>query len=155
MAKKTQEQFFGNYRGIVKAHGTNGMCKIFFPGVYDNAFMTDIPKLPWAEPAQPLFVGGGINNGMFQYPDIGATIWAFFEAGDINRPIFFATTNNNKDKFIIGENSIQYNNISIKLLTNNDITITTTGNINATTTGNINAIATGNVTIKGATVNIN
>lgn len=162
MNKTTQEQFFGNYRGIVKKHGTNGLCKIFFPGVYDIEFEKNIEKLPWAEPAQPLFAGGGSNNGIFQYPDIGSTVWAFFEAGNINKPIFFASTNNNSSKFIIGENCVQYNNISIKLLDNNDISITTTGNITVSTIGNIIATAsnisltsTSNISLNGATININ
>jgi hypothetical protein len=155
MNKITQEQFFGNYRGIVKSHGTGGLCKIFFPGVYDNEFEQNIQKLPWAEPAQPLLAGGSSSNGVFQYPDIGTTVWAFFEAGDISRPVFFAATNNDKSKFIIGENTIKYNNIMIKFGLNNDISISTTGNITATSTGNINVIATGNISIKGSTVGIN
>ena len=89
---KLQDQYNGNYRGIVKMHGEKGYCKIYFPGVYPSTYESNATILPWAEPAQPLFVGGGISNGVFQYPDIGSTVWGFFEAGNINKPIFFASS---------------------------------------------------------------
>ena len=114
MANKLQDKYFGNYRGIVKKHGINGYCKIFFYGVYPIEYETNIDKLPWAEPASELFAGGQSNNGVFQYPDIDTTVWAFFEAGNINKPIFFAQTNDNKSKFISGESSIQYNDMMLK-----------------------------------------
>ena len=139
MINKYQDQFFGNYRGVVKSHGPNGLCKIFFPGVHDSTFENNTERLPWSEPAQPLFAGGGTSNGIFQYPDINSTVWGFFEGGNINRPVFFALTNNNKAKFIAGENSIQYNNVLIKFDSNNNLTISSSGPI----------------AINGATVSIN
>ena len=139
MINKISDQFFGNYRGIVKAHGQNGLCKIFFPGIYDSTLENNTNSLPWAEPAQPLFAGGASGNGVFQYPDINSVIWAFFEAGNINRPVFFALTNNNKTNFIVGQNSIQYNNVIIKFDSNN----------------NLNISSSGPITINGAKVSIN
>ena len=171
MDKKLQDQYFGNYRGTVRAHGDNGYCKIFFPGIYDNSYETkNAISLPWAEPAQPLFAGGASGNGIFQYPDIGATVWGFFEGGNINRPVFFANTNNNKNKFVIGENSIQYNNVVIKLEANNNVSVTTTGTVTvtsptitakATTAINvnapiINAVATNAINVNATTaINVN
>lgn len=148
---QVQDRYFGNQRGIVRAQGSNGYCKIFFPGIFSDSIAT--VNLPWAEPAQPLFAGGAGSNGVFQYPDIGATIWAFFEGGNVNYPVYFAATNNNKNKFVIGENSIQYNNISIKLEANNNVSVTTTGivNVNAST---INSTATSTIGINAPTVNI-
>ena len=29
---------------------------------------------------------------MFSYPNIGAIVWCFFENGDHNRPVYFAST---------------------------------------------------------------
>lgn len=121
---KLQDGYFGNYRGTVKKHGENGYCKIFFRGVYPEEYETNIEKLPWAEPAQPLFAGGAIGNGTFQYPDIDSTVWAFFEAGNINYPIFFALTNNDKNKFIQDEFIIHYDKTVIKFNKNNNLTIT-------------------------------
>lgn len=128
MSNKLQDQYYGNYRGIIKKHGTSGLCKIFVPGVYSENFAINIENLPWAEPCQPLFAGGALNNGVFQYPDIDSTVWLFFEAGNINLPRFFATTNASKTKFIEDIISIEYNNLKIILDSkNNKITISTEG----------------------------
>lgn len=121
---KLQDGYFGNYRGTVKKHGENGYCKIFFRGIYPEEYEKNIEKLPWAEPAQPLFAGGALGNGVFQYPDIDSTVWAFFEAGNINYPIFFALTNNDKNKFIQDEFIIHYDKSVIKFDKSNNITIT-------------------------------
>lgn len=110
---KLQDEYFGNYRGIVKQHGEKGLCKIYFPGVFPVEYEKNIVKLPWAQPAMPIF-GGSNANGTFIYPDINSTIWAFFEAGNINMPIYFAQTNNNKTQFVSEEYNIKYNNVTIK-----------------------------------------
>ena len=140
---KHQDSYFGNYRGIVKQHGSNGLCKIYFPGVYPEEYETNITKLPWAEPAMSLGGGGSLFNGTFMYPNIGSTIWAFFEAGNINLPIFFAQTNNDKTQFAAGEFVIRYNNLTFKLdSTNNAINITNSG-------------YDGNITLNGDIINLN
>lgn len=118
---KLQDSYFGNYRGIVKQHGLNGLCKIYFPGVYPKEYETNITKLPWAEPASSLFGGGSLLNGSFMYPDIESTVWGFFEAGNINMPVFFAQTNNDKTQFISGECSIVYGDFLLKLDTTNNV----------------------------------
>jgi len=125
---KLQDSYFGNYRGIVKQHGVNGLCKIYFPGVYPKEYEKNISKLPWAEPAMPLTGGGSILNGTLMYPDLESTVWAFFESGNINMPVFFAQTNNDKTQFSTGELVIKYNNLLIKLDSNNNaIDITNSG----------------------------
>lgn len=124
MLNKLQDQYFGNYRGQVLEHGLNGLCKIFIPGVYPEEFKQNKSKLPWAEPCQPLFAGGAIGNGTFEYPDINSTVWLFFEGGNINYPVFFGLSNNDKNKFISGEFIIHYDKSTIKFDKSNHITIT-------------------------------
>jgi len=47
-------------------------------------------QLPWAYPATPLFAGAGTGSGTFCVPDIGSTVWIFFENGVIYQPVYFA-----------------------------------------------------------------
>lgn len=82
------------YRGTVLKHLSNGFCKVFVPGVmppewnsYDKADM-----LPSAEQATPLGFGGARGNGLFSYPNIGATVWVFFANGDQNLPVYWASS---------------------------------------------------------------
>lgn len=85
--------FFGFYRGIVKAHCDNGSCKIFFPGVYPAEYQRNFNKLPDAEQAVSLsFAGDDGSNGVFSYPKIDSIVWGFFENGDQNKPVYFAST---------------------------------------------------------------
>ena len=85
-------KLIGFYRGQVKQHCPAGKCKIYVPGVYPESCLTNPDTLPDAEQASPLF--GGINrgNGMFSYPNKDSIVWCFFENGDQNRPVYFAST---------------------------------------------------------------
>ena len=89
-------EYTGMYRGTVLDNedpGGRGRCKVYVYGVYDEKFKEDKGKnLPWAEPSQPLFCGGNGKNGTFQCPDLGATVWVFFDSGDITRPVMFGQT---------------------------------------------------------------
>lgn len=89
-------QYGGMYRGTVLNNDDpkhRGRCKIFIPGVYNDEFADEDGKyLPWAEPSQPLFCGGIEKNGTFQCPDLGSTVWCFFESNDTARPVFFGQT---------------------------------------------------------------
>lgn len=89
-------EYFGFYRGTVVDNedpAGRGRCKVYVYGVYDEKFQEDKGKrLPWAEPSQPLFCGGHKKNGTFQCPDLGASVWVFFESGDITRPVIFGQT---------------------------------------------------------------
>ena len=100
------KKFFGNYRGLVRhSDPETGLCKIFVEGVYPLAFKNDYTKLPNAEPAMPLskLNSPGLTRGippklsLFMdptgsqcVPDINATVWIFFESGDILKPVYFA-----------------------------------------------------------------
>lgn len=89
-------QYDGMYRGTVVNNDDpehRGRCKIFIRGVYNDKFKDNNGQyLPWAEPSQPLFCGGIERNGTFQCPDMGSTVWCFFESGDTTRPVFFGQT---------------------------------------------------------------
>lgn len=153
---KSQESYYGNYRGIVKAHDVNGMCKIFVPGVYPEEFGTDFNSLPLAEPCQPLFAGGASFNGVFQYPDINSTVWLFFESGNINYPVFFGATNNDKTNFKSDEFTIKYENDIIKISKIKGISIETPKEVTVNGASKVNILSaetaiTSKVTITGDT----
>lgn len=75
-------QLFGFYRGRVVKHGKSGFCKVFIPGVYPDKYEYMPDYLPDAEQASPVFGGGTQRNGMISIPDVGATVWCFFQNGD-------------------------------------------------------------------------
>jgi len=85
-------KYYGFYRGIVMQCLNNGFCRIKIPGILE-ALDGDVNKFPLAEPAQSLG-GGGIENpnGRFMYPDLNSTVWCFFEGGNLDRPVYFATS---------------------------------------------------------------
>ena len=97
----------GMYRGVVVNNDdkefNRGRCKVYIPGIYPERFKEDDGALlPWAEPCQPLFCGGGgdmHNNGTFQCPDKDSTVWLFFENNDIQRPVMFGQTTDCEGKF--------------------------------------------------------
>lgn len=82
----------GFYRGQVIQHLGSGKCKIYIPGVFPEECLDNPECIPDAEQAAPLFGGVNNGNGCFSYPNIGATVWCFFENGDQNFPVYFAST---------------------------------------------------------------
>lgn len=84
----------GFYRGKVVQRSSNkhGLLKIWIPGVYPDEWEDQPSMLPDAEPASPLFAGCNNGNGMFSYPNIGSTVWCFFQNEDQNFPVYFAAT---------------------------------------------------------------
>ena len=89
---KTGTKLTGFYRGIVKAHSEAGKCKIFWPGVSPSEYETKPEYLPDAEQAAPLFAASKQNDGLFFYPDIDSIVWGFFANGDVNFPVYFASS---------------------------------------------------------------
>lgn len=148
------EKMYGNYRGVVKAHGENGLCKVYIPAVYPLEYSDTPTELPWTEPAQPLTMGGRDGVGIFSYPKIDTTIWVFFEGGDINYPVMFSGTlggseNFNPDKYVIKTDALTIEVDEKGVITLN---ITTTGKTRLTTPlleikGNV--IITGTLLVKG------
>lgn len=98
--KIRNNEYTGMYRGTVLDNEDpdgRGRCKVYVYGVYDEKFKEDKGKrLPWCEPSQPLFCGGYEKNGTFQCPDLNATVWVFFDSGDITRPVMFGQTTDKK-----------------------------------------------------------
>lgn len=90
----SRNQCSGFYRGKVLQRSSNkhGLLKIWIPGVYPEQFGSEPSKLPDAEPAAPLFAGCNGGNGMFSYPNVGSTVWCFFQNNDQNFPVYFAAT---------------------------------------------------------------
>jgi hypothetical protein len=126
---KRFNMFYGNYRGTVKSHGKNGKCQVFVPSVYNTEFETRFEKLPWAEPAQPLFASGRDGNGVFQYPKLETTVWVFFDGGDINRPVMFASTLGASDNFDKYKYILKTDKVTIELNeVSGEVEITIDGN---------------------------
>lgn len=105
----TDHKFFGNYRAKVLATDVDedshlGRIKAeIYPMLIgkvtarrlskDPKISTegiDIIDLPWCMPATGLSIGSGSGIGTFVVPDVGTFVWVFFEAGDINQPVYFA-----------------------------------------------------------------
>lgn len=89
----------GFYRGIVLKHLSNGFCKIYIPSVYPEEYNSyeKADNLPSAEQAAPLSFGTNNGLGIFSYPNIGSIVWCFFQNGDQNLPVYFASTLGGKD----------------------------------------------------------
>jgi len=84
------------YRGVVENVDDPemaGRVKIRVMGIHsDNPKYVETKHLPWAIPATDLRMGGGLRNvGSYKVPDIGSHVFIFFEAGDHNFPVYFAT----------------------------------------------------------------
>jgi len=88
---KTGIKYTGFYRGKVLEHGSGGKCKIFWPSVNPSDWEYVPDKLPYAEQAAPLFASSPNEDGLFFYPEIGSIVWGFFENGDVNFPVYFAS----------------------------------------------------------------
>ncbi len=85
-------KYYGFYRGIVVQCLNNGFCRIRIPDILE-CNDGDINTIPIAEAAQTLGGGGDTNSGTFTYPAVDSIVWCFFEGGNIERPVYFATSN--------------------------------------------------------------
>jgi hypothetical protein len=75
-------RFYGKYRGIVYNNLDPmqlGRLQVYVPAVYGDSTMN------WALPCVP-FAGPGV--GFFMLPPVGANVWAEFEGGDPDFPIW-------------------------------------------------------------------
>ena len=87
LVTRSQEQYFGKYRALVVDNEDpekRARLTLAIPSVLGDAVTH------WAEPCLPF--GGMADQGMFMVPEIGAQVWAEFEAGNINKPIWTGTT---------------------------------------------------------------
>lgn len=99
--------------GKTQAKYLKGKIKIFVPGVYSDYYKDKPNLLPWAQPAMSLFGGNwknqrtaepnakippplNLQTGWCSIPHTGkeitegAQVFLFFEAGDVNKPVYFA-----------------------------------------------------------------
>ena len=89
--EKDTLKFDGMYRGKVLDNDDPsefGRIKVEVFGVFDGIVAADVP---WAVPAMPLFSGAGAGFGSFTVPEIDSYVWCFFESGDHNQPVYFAS----------------------------------------------------------------
>src|SRR5262249_39933857 len=81
-SRDEKQEYYGKSRGIVMntvAPDRRGRIQVI---------VADVPTLlppTWAMPCLPV---GGIQNGMFTVPPIGAGVWVEFEQGDPDYPIW-------------------------------------------------------------------
>lgn len=81
----SSQQFFGKYRATVLNNvdpETRGRLMLNIPDV-----LGVVPST-WAEPCTPLAGPTGPPMGVYMVPPIGAGVWAEFEQGDPNYPIW-------------------------------------------------------------------
>ncbi len=84
LAEKVENRFYGKYRGIVVDNqdpAKLGRLKLNVPSVLGSDVVTG-----WATPCAPY--GGADDIGFFFIPDVGAGVWAEFEEGDLEFPIW-------------------------------------------------------------------
>ena len=100
-------KYYGNYRGKVLSNSDSAQQGRVKVEVYPMLLGADtanvlrrsgsgvegIPtaNLPWCVPAMPLFEAAGSGTGAFAIPDVGTYVWVFFESGDPNQPVYFAS----------------------------------------------------------------
>lgn len=78
---------YGMYLGTVLQHLTHGMLKVHIQGIYPEEWAQSPEKLPICHQITPQFGGSHDGNGVFSYPNIGATVACMFANGDQNLPI--------------------------------------------------------------------
>lgn len=87
LVQKVERRFYGKYRSLVVDNADPeklGRLKLKIPSVLGSDVVTG-----WALPCVPY--GGDVNQGMLFIPEIGAGVWAEFEEGDLEFPIWVGT----------------------------------------------------------------
>jgi hypothetical protein len=94
------EKLTGIFRGVVEDNNDPlkaGKVRIRIHGLHSaNKNKSDIDgipteELPWAEPALPIYEGSVSGFGAFSVPLNGSQVAVYFENGNLNRPIYFAS----------------------------------------------------------------
>ncbi len=114
-----------------------------------------IADLPWAVPASAISVGSGSALGSFAVPDVDAFVWVFFEAGDVNQPVYFAeaptaTVGLPASRLTNYPERRVYKYKKVEIIIDD-----ADGTVIIEVDGDVEITATGNITITGATVNMN
>jgi uncharacterized protein involved in type VI secretion and phage assembly len=87
LVEKTERRFYGKYRAIVVDNADPsrlGRLKLRVPSVLGPDAVTG-----WASPCVPY--GGAADQGLLFVPDRDAGVWAEFEEGDLEFPIWVGT----------------------------------------------------------------
>ena len=103
-----------------------------FIGVYPDEYKSQANLLPWAEPAMGIAGGAWTSEkGTFKEtgwcsaphdgqglgPDQGAQVFVFFEAGDLNKPVYFAAAQSGPGWFAEHPNQhvFQSDNVKVRI----------------------------------------
>src|SRR2546427_5608087 len=87
LVEKIERRFYGKYRGTVVDNqdpAKLGRLKLKVPSVLGKDVVSG-----WALPCAPY--GGVADQGVLFIPDVGAGVWAEFEEGDLEFPIWAGT----------------------------------------------------------------
>lgn len=104
--------------------------------------------LPWAVPAMSISSGAGDGYGSFAVPKVGSFVFVFFEAGDINQPVYFAEAQT-KTLGLPASRVISYPDRKV-VETSSGVKI-----IIDDTTGHVIITGAGDVVVQGANVRLN
>ncbi|WP_281556861.1 phage baseplate assembly protein V [Thalassomonas sp. RHCl1] len=83
LAQQSARQNYGKHRAFVEDNADPeklGRLKLRIPSLLGEQVTA------WALPCLPF--GGLADQGFFAVPDVGAQVWAEFEAGDLSRPLW-------------------------------------------------------------------
>ncbi len=83
---RSQEQYFGKYRGFVVDNDdpdNRARVTLAVPSILGDEVTL------WAEPCLPF--GGLSDQGFFLVPEAGAQVWVEFEEGNVSKPIWTGT----------------------------------------------------------------
>ncbi len=86
LVERVEGRYYGKYRGLVtdnQDRDSLGRVKAKVPRL-----LADV-ELGWALPCAPY--GGSSDQGLFNIPDTGASVWIEFEGGDLAYPIWCGT----------------------------------------------------------------
>lgn len=83
---RSQEQYFGKYRGFIVDNDdpdNRARVTLTVPSILGDEVTL------WAEPCLPF--GGLSDQGFFLVPEVGAQVWVEFEEGNVSKPIWTGT----------------------------------------------------------------
>ena len=80
-----------NYRGVVEDDQDPLNAGRVRVRVYPMFTSLPVATLPWAVPAPRITSGAGNGYGEYATPEVGSWVYVFFEAGDIQQPVYFAS----------------------------------------------------------------
>jgi hypothetical protein len=80
-----------NYRGLVVDDADPLNADRVRVRVYPMFTSLPVTTIPWAVPAPRIVSGAGSGYGESMVPEVGSWVFVFFEAGDIQQPVYFAS----------------------------------------------------------------